>query len=187
MASSYLLGRLRQIITQISCFNETSLQHTALLYPYHPANNNINTGHANIWSGSVPTLPKFCVPAVRYSQLKIVGQGLNQQHHYANLIFDFLNPVWLTYWENNWTTEVKNMPIPAAEEIGLRLLDCWNRGFESRRGHGCSSLTFVVCSVGSDLCDELIFRSEVSYRARARACVCVSNRVSSRNLNNGAA
>jgi len=32
---------------------------------------------------------------------------------------------------------------------------------------------FVVCFVGSGLCDELITRSEESYRARARARACV--------------
>jgi hypothetical protein len=38
-------------------------------------------------------------------------------------------------------------------------------------------LFFVVCCVGSDLCDDIITRSEESYRvcvcARARARVCV--------------
>jgi hypothetical protein len=49
-------------------------------------------------------------------------------------------------------------------------------GFESRWEHGISSLIFVVCCVGSGLCDELITRSEESYQAcaRARVCVCVS-------------
>ena len=36
-------------------------------------------------------------------------------------------------------------------------------------GGGCSSLVFVVCCVGSGLCDELITRLEESYR------LCVSN------------
>ena len=35
-------------------------------------------------------------------------------------------------------------------------------------GHGCSSLVFVVCCLGSGLCVGLITRSEVSYRM----CVC---------------
>jgi hypothetical protein len=39
----------------------------------------------------------------------------------------------------------------------------------SRWGHACSSLVFVVCCVGSGLYDELITRSEESYRV----CVCV--------------
>jgi len=33
-------------------------------------------------------------------------------------------------------------------------------GFESRLGHGYSSLVSVVCFVGSGLCDGLIIRSE---------------------------
>jgi hypothetical protein len=33
----------------------------------------------------------------------------------------------------------------AAQGAGLRLLTCWDRRFESRRGHGCLSLVSVVC------------------------------------------
>jgi len=29
--------------------------------------------------------------------------------------------------------------------VGLLSLTCWDCRFESRRGHGCSSLLFVVC------------------------------------------
>jgi len=57
-------------------------------------------------------------------------------------------------------------------------LDYWERGFESRRQHGCSSLMFVLRYIGSGLCDELITSSEESYRE------CVSNCVWSRNLKN---
>jgi hypothetical protein len=64
--------------------------------------------------------------------------------------------------------------------VGLRPLDCWKHGFESRWGHGCSSVVFVVCFVGSGLCEELITRSEEWYRLCM--CVCVSNHVLSRNL-----
>jgi hypothetical protein len=32
----------------------------------------------------------------------------------------------------------------------------WIRGFETHRGHGCSSLVFVMCCVSSGLWDELI-------------------------------
>jgi hypothetical protein len=35
---------------------------------------------------------------------------------------------------------------------------------ESLWGRGCSSLVFVVCCIGSGLCDELITRTEESYR-----------------------
>ena len=40
-------------------------------------------------------------------------------------------------------------------------------------GHGYSSVMFVVCRVGSDLCDKLIALSDEFWRARARVCVCV--------------
>ena len=53
-------------------------------------------------------------------------------------------------------------PIPVVvrfKDVSLQSLDCWDREFESR----CSSLVFVVCCVGSALCDE-----EESYR------VCMS-------------
>jgi hypothetical protein len=53
--------------------------------------------------------------------------------------------------------------------VGLRPLDCWDCGFESRRGHGCSSFVFVVYFVGSGVCDELIAHSEEFWTV----CVCV--------------
>ena len=48
----------------------------------------------------------------------------------------------------------------AVQGVGLRLLACWDRGFESHRGHGC--LVCCECCVlsGRGLCDELITRSE---------------------------
>jgi hypothetical protein len=36
-------------------------------------------------------------------------------------------------------------------DIGLQTLDFWCHGFEYHRRHGCSTLVFVVCCVGSDL------------------------------------
>jgi hypothetical protein len=60
-------------------------------------------------------------------------------------------------------------PIPVV--CGLQPLDSWDGVFESRWGHGCSSLVFVVCCVGSGLCDELITGSEESNRL----CVSVSD------------
>jgi hypothetical protein len=54
-------------------------------------------------------------------------------------------------------------PIPLAVGVGLEPFDFWDCGFDSRRGHGCSSLVFVVCFVGSGLCDGLITRSEQPY------------------------
>lgn len=40
--------------------------------------------------------------------------------------------------------------------VSLQQLDCWNCESEARRGHGCSPLVFVVCSVGSSLCDIMV-------------------------------
>ena len=69
---------------------------------------------------------------------------------------------------------------PAVYDVGLRPLDCWDRGFEFRQRNGYSSLVFTACRVDSGLCEQLISRSEESYRL----CVCVSNCVRSRNRNN---
>jgi hypothetical protein len=68
----------------------------------------------------------------------------------------------------------------------MQLLDCWDRGFKPRWGHGCSPLVFVVCCVGGVLCDHLITRSEEICRVYACVwlcvCVCVSNCVLFRNF-----
>ena len=69
-----------------------------------------------------------------------------------------------------WLWIMKREADPGGCQFGgLRPLDCWYRGFLPRWGHGCSFLVFVVCCVGSCLCDEPINRSEESYRL----CVCV--------------
>ena len=57
--------------------------------------------------------------------------------------------------------------------VRLRPLNCWDHGFESRSNHGCSSVEFVVCCVGSGLCDGLITRPEESYRLCVCVCACV--------------
>jgi hypothetical protein len=57
---------------------------------------------------------------------------------------------------------------PCRLSVRLRALDCWDRGFEYRGGHGRSSLAFVVCCVGSSLCDKLITGSQDSYGV----CMC---------------
>jgi hypothetical protein len=72
----------------------------------------------------------------------------------------------------------------ALTEKKLQIFDYWDRGFESRRGHRCSSLVFVVCCAGSGICDELNY----FFRGVLRSvCVCVCNRVCSRYLNNESA
>jgi hypothetical protein len=72
----------------------------------------------------------------------------------------------------------------AVEFVGLKSLDCWDRGFESRCEHGSSFLVLVMCCVGSGLCDRLITRSGESYCVCVFVCVCVcvSNCVCFRNL-----
>jgi hypothetical protein len=55
------------------------------------------------------------------------------------------------------------LPIPLAVRSKAYVLgrpDCWSWGFECLWGHRCVPLVFVVCCVGSSLCDELIPRSE---------------------------
>ena len=47
--------------------------------------------------------------------------------------------------------------------VGLQTLHCCDRGFESCRGHGHSSLVFAACRVGTGLCEDLIAHSEESY------------------------
>jgi len=61
----------------------------------------------------------------------------------------------------------------AVKGVGLQTLDCWHRGFESRWGHGCSSLVFVVCFERSGLPEELIIHSEELYWIHVCVCVCV--------------
>ena len=79
-------------------------------------------------------------------------------------------------------TPQRTQPIPITKTkrlmadprgVGLQPLDFWDRGFESRWRHGCSSLVFVVCCVCSGLCDELITRSGESYRLCLYVCLIV--------------
>jgi hypothetical protein len=65
---------------------------------------------------------------------------------------------------------------PCSLDIGLNPLGCWDHGFKSHWVHGCSSLVFVICCVGSGLCNKLVPHSEKSYQACASVCVrlCVT-------------
>jgi len=65
----------------------------------------------------------------------------------------------------------------AACNVGLKPSDHWDRGFKSRWGHLYSSLMFVVCCVGSGLCDGLIALSEESCRVRACVLACARARL----------
>jgi len=47
--------------------------------------------------------------------------------------------------------------------VGLLPLACWDCGFESRRGHRCSSLVFVPCCTGTDIWVGPISRPGESY------------------------
>ena len=57
-----------------------------------------------------------------------------------------------------------------ARLFNLQPLYCRDLEFESRPRHGCSSLVFLVCCVGSGMCDKLITHSKKSHRY---VCVCV--------------
>jgi len=61
----------------------------------------------------------------------------------------------------------------ADPSICLKPLDRWDRRFESRWAHSCSSRLLVVYCVGRGLCDEVIAGSEKSYRVYVCVCVCV--------------
>jgi len=54
--------------------------------------------------------------------------------------------------------------VSSFKRVDLQPFECWDRGFESRCGHGYSSVVFVVCYVGSGLCEGLITRLEKPYR-----------------------
>jgi len=53
---------------------------------------------------------------------------------------------------------------PDRSGVGLWPLDCLDRGCEPLLGYRYSSPLFVVCCVGSGLCDRLTTRSEYFYR-----------------------
>jgi hypothetical protein len=57
------------------------------------------------------------------------------------------------------------------EGVRVGSLDCWDRGFEFRWEHEGSSLVFVVCCLGSVLCNVLFTHSEESYRWCVYNCV----------------
>ena len=58
---------------------------------------------------------------------------------------------------------------------GLRPLTCWDRGFESHRGHGFCCECRVLS--GRGLCDELITRPEESYRLWCVVCDLETSRI----------
>ena len=61
------------------------------------------------------------------------------------------HPINLRFMTNNNTAHPNGR---AVWDVGLRPLACWDRGFESRWGHGGSSLVFIVWCVGNGLWDE---------------------------------
>ena len=63
----------------------------------------------------------------------------------------------------------------AIEGVGLRLLACWDFGFESRRGHGCLPVVSVVCCQSSLRRDDHSSRGVLpSVRVCVALCVSVS-------------
>ena len=64
--------------------------------------------------------------------------------------------------------------VYTVQGVGLQPFDCWDRSFESRWVHGCSSAVFVVGCVGDGASEVAVTPLEDSYRAsRARVCLCV--------------
>jgi len=57
------------------------------------------------------------------------------------------------------------------------VINCVNCGFEPHLDRGYSSLVFVVGSVGSGMCDELLALSEESCRVCVNVCECECVRV----------
>ena len=73
---------------------------------------------------------------------------------------------------------------PRLWDVGLQSIECRNRSFESRWGHDCSSILFVLYCVGTGLCDELVTRSEDCCRVCVCVCVWMCACELSRNINN---
>jgi hypothetical protein len=63
--------------------------------------------------------------------------------------------------------------------VRLRPSACWDRGFESHRGHVCLSLVSVCVLSGRGLCDRPIRHPEESYRPW---CVSEYDQVKKQNL-----
>ena len=51
------------------------------------------------------------------------------------------------------------------------MFDYWDYEFESCWGHGYSSFLFVLCCIGSCLCDKLVTCSEETYSACVSICM----------------
>jgi hypothetical protein len=65
-----------------------------------------------------------------------------------------------------------NIAVPSSSadwSVVLQLIVCWDRRFESSWRREYSYLVFVLCCLGSGLCDGLISRPEKSYRV----CLCL--------------
>lgn len=61
----------------------------------------------------------------------------------------------------------------AVSGLTLKPFDCWDRAFESRGGHGCSSVVSVTFLEDNGFRYELIPCSEESYLVCVRVCVCL--------------
>jgi hypothetical protein len=98
--------------------------------------------------------------AVEYSYWVVTSYSLEIIHncslHKFTIIIHTTKPFTLRY--------CINLAIPSARAVlgvGLRPLACWDRGLETRLGHGCLSLVNVVCyqlevSVTSDKPDACV-------------------------------
>ena len=59
---------------------------------------------------------------------------------------------------------------PCSLRLGIKPLDCWERGFESRWRLGCSVIVFVACCVGCGITDGLISPQQESYQVYESVC-----------------
>jgi len=93
-----------------------------------------------------------------------------------------LHPVGYFYWfiprcTDPWILNfIANSPT--IQDVGLRPLDSWDRGFDTHWWHGFPSLVFVVFYIVSGLYDKLISCTEESYRLCVSRLSSLQQRVS---------
>jgi hypothetical protein len=84
----------------------------------------------------------------------------------------------INYTTVHRATGISQLHVKVSSEfnsiLSIPMHDYWDRGFESRWSHGCSSLVFVECCKGSSLCEGLITLAE-SYQVCVCVCVCYRN------------
>ena len=76
---------------------------------------------------------------------------------------------------HNYAFLIKNMAIPVAVLSKAQIFDPPVVGIKDSNPTVCMDifLVFVVCCVGTVLCNDLVTHSEVSYRVCVCVCVCL--------------